>query len=46
MVAQAALLFLWDKIHDAYYQFNLPSADNNEFCPSLFGPGLRLAYPR
>lgn len=24
---------------------NLPSADNNEFCPSLLGSGLRLAYP-
>lgn len=28
MVAQAVLLFLWDKIYDAYYEFNLPSADN------------------
>lgn len=45
MMAQAVLLFLWDKIHDSYYEFNLPSADNNEFCPSLLGSGLRLAYP-
>lgn len=45
MGAPAVLLFLWDKIHDAYYEFNLPSADNNEFCPSLLGSGLRLAYP-
>lgn len=46
MESQTVFFFLWDKIHDACYQFSLPSRDNNEFGKFfLSGLGFPLAYP-